>query len=284
MPDRSYAEGINTQRIALAANLTTMGVSSVGTESLTDLVGKVLDIVTGGSVLTGDAVVGEVLAGKTFYSNDPDTKLTGTMPDKEGDNACSSSSVDGTTLKLVAPTGFYDGTDTVTITDADFTAANIKKDVDLFGITGTLEATAEAPIEYTHVTRTNAQDVGANTYTAVTWENEVNDDLTAWAAGAPTRLTVPAGITKVELETYIAYAGSSDIGTRSVKIVKSGSTVIVERAGIAAYGSTDTYLRSGIISVGAGDYFEVYALASNGDDIANVTATCFMYFGMVKVA
>lgn len=41
MPDRSYAEGINTQRIALAANLTTMGVSSVGTESLTDLVAKV---------------------------------------------------------------------------------------------------------------------------------------------------------------------------------------------------------------------------------------------------
>lgn len=137
MPDRSYAEGINTQRMALAANLTTMGVSSVGTESLTDLVGKVLDIVTGGSVLTGDAVVGEVLAGKTFYSNDPDTKLTGTMPDRAGDNACTSSSVDGTTVKLVAPAGHYDGTDTVTVTDADLVAGNIVAGVSILGVTGT---------------------------------------------------------------------------------------------------------------------------------------------------
>jgi hypothetical protein len=103
----------------------------------------VLGTLSGASILTGDALVGDVLAGKTFYSNDPDTQLTGTMPVNEGDNACSSSSVSGTTLKLVAPTGFYDGDDTVTITDADFVAANIKSGVDVLGITGTLTAVTD---------------------------------------------------------------------------------------------------------------------------------------------
>ena len=34
---------------------------------------------TGTLVLSGDAAVGNVLAGKTFYSNDAKTKRTGTM-------------------------------------------------------------------------------------------------------------------------------------------------------------------------------------------------------------
>jgi hypothetical protein len=87
----------------------------------------------------GDAVAAEVLASKTF-SNDDDVGITGTMPNKAGDNAASSSSVSGTTLKLVAPEGYYDGSDdTVTLTDADFVAANIKDGVDIFGVEGSFK-------------------------------------------------------------------------------------------------------------------------------------------------
>ena len=85
-----------------------------------------------------DAVAGDILSGKTAYVNK--VKLTGTMTDRSGDTACSSSSVSGTTLKLLASEGYRDGAnDNVTITDADFVAENIKKDVNIFGITGTLE-------------------------------------------------------------------------------------------------------------------------------------------------
>jgi len=86
------------------------------------------------------AAAGDVLTGKTVItrgSGTGETLTTGTMPDKEGDNVSTGSSVDGTTLKLTAPTGFYDGDDTVTKQDDDFTAGNIKKDVDIFGVTGT---------------------------------------------------------------------------------------------------------------------------------------------------
>ena len=60
------------------------------------------------------------------------------MANRAGDTACTSSSVDGTTLKLLATAGYRDGTDdNVTITDADFIAANIKDGVTIFGLLGT---------------------------------------------------------------------------------------------------------------------------------------------------
>lgn len=81
-----------------------------------------------------------MLNGVTAYVDNE--KVTGTMPDNEGDNACTSSSVDGTTLKLVAPTGYYDGTDTVTITDADFVAEKILSGATIFGVAGSYVASS----------------------------------------------------------------------------------------------------------------------------------------------
>lgn len=73
----TWLTSIEAQKTALAANLTTQGVSAADTEALSALVDKVLDIVVA-PTLTGDATEADVLAGKTFYSDDPDTKLTGT--------------------------------------------------------------------------------------------------------------------------------------------------------------------------------------------------------------
>ena len=103
-----------------------------------------------GSVVeaTGDAIAADVLTGKTF-SNSGNAEINGSMADKEGDNASTAQSATSGINKLTAPTGFYDGDDTVTATDAeiagldsDLTAENIKKDVVFFGVTGTYEAGA----------------------------------------------------------------------------------------------------------------------------------------------
>lgn len=131
---------LQTAKSDLKTSINAKG-GTLTTETLDDYAAAV-DGLSGGTY-EGDAVVGDVLSGKTFYGNSS-TKLTGTMTDREGDNACSSSSVSGTTLKLVAPAGYYDGDDTVTITDADFVAGNVKSGVDIFGVTGTYEAGVSA--------------------------------------------------------------------------------------------------------------------------------------------
>ncbi|RJE47678.1 hypothetical protein A7K50_03250 [Dehalobacter sp. MCB1] len=88
----------------------------------------------------GDAVAANVLATKTF-SNDSDTGIVGTMPNRAGDTAALSSEVSGTTLKLLASDGYRDGVDDkVTVTDSNFLAENIKKNAELFGLSGSYDA------------------------------------------------------------------------------------------------------------------------------------------------
>jgi hypothetical protein len=93
---------------------------------------------------SGDAVAADVLSGKTF-SNTGATGLTGSMPDKEGDNASTGQSyTSGNPIKLTAPTGFYDGDDTVTATEAqivalestDLVTGNVKSGATIFGVAG----------------------------------------------------------------------------------------------------------------------------------------------------
>lgn len=89
-----------------------------------------------GSSASGDATAADLLAGKTATIGTGEV-ITGTMTDRAGDTAALSSSVSGTTLKLKASDGYRDGVnDNVTITDADFVAANIVRAKDIFGVTG----------------------------------------------------------------------------------------------------------------------------------------------------
>lgn len=89
-----------------------------------------------GEGATGDATASDLLLGKTATVDAG--KITGTMPNNSGDNTALASSNDGTTYKLRAPEGYYDGVDdNVTITDANHIAENIKKDKTVHGVTGT---------------------------------------------------------------------------------------------------------------------------------------------------
>jgi hypothetical protein len=58
----------------------------------------------GGGNLTGDAAVGDVLAGKTFYNTDPHAKQTGTLPDKSGQSVVAAAGdISGGQYRLLAP-------------------------------------------------------------------------------------------------------------------------------------------------------------------------------------
>lgn len=84
----------------------------------------------------GSATAGHVLAGQTF-SNDNDVGVMGTLALRTGNNTALSSSISGTTLRLVGPAGYYDGiSDTTQITDPDFVSSNLCGDTNLFGLQG----------------------------------------------------------------------------------------------------------------------------------------------------
>ena len=98
--------------------------------------------ITGTLSLTGDAIAGNVLESKTFYSNNVNSKITGTMVNRSSAYS-NSDSTDGTStvgVIYVHPLpGFYDGSATayVKANDANWIAANIKKGSVIFNLTGT---------------------------------------------------------------------------------------------------------------------------------------------------
>ena len=75
---------------------------------------------------TGNATVGDVLAGKTF-SNSSSTGLTGTMP-----------AVSLSPSLNAYPAGYHAGAASLTAVDSDLVAGNIADGVTIFGVEGTL--------------------------------------------------------------------------------------------------------------------------------------------------
>lgn len=89
----------------------------------------------GSATLTGNAAVGDVLSGKTFYNTSPSSKLTGTMTSKVG----SATVITPSTADQTIPAGYYGGAagDGKVSGDADLVAGNIKSGVNIFGVSGT---------------------------------------------------------------------------------------------------------------------------------------------------
>jgi hypothetical protein len=112
-----------------------MGVFTDGYVSIKNLIATLSAKIDAGFALTGDAVVANVLATKTFYKDNYQTKLTGTMPNN-GTNSIEITDVDG----LLIPEGYYDGTGTAAVSVADqalLIPGNIKDGVTILGVLGT---------------------------------------------------------------------------------------------------------------------------------------------------
>ena len=98
----------------------------------------------GGDALTGNLVAGDLLVGKTGYSNDPLTKIIGSMPNNLGAKTGTIYAVNGH-IDVVPPIGFFPGTTGgyVHIDEPNFLNTNIPIGATMFGLPGTAPRKAE---------------------------------------------------------------------------------------------------------------------------------------------
>lgn len=118
----------NERKAEVVAALVAKGISASTSESWDTLITKLNSIVKA----TGNAVAADVLSGKTF-SNASGNNLTGTMPNRGAGGTITP----GTTNQSKAA-GYYSSPITV-LGDVDLISANIRKNVELFGVIGNLE-------------------------------------------------------------------------------------------------------------------------------------------------
>jgi hypothetical protein len=121
-----------------------------------------------------------------------------------------------------------------------------------------------------------ADQTGANysTDTAVSWGAASHDTDSFWSAGAPTRLTVPAGVTSVMVGGTIVGANVTAGSDMRIRLKKNGLTQFDGACGSAIDASITTpeiTIASGPIAVVATDYFELFY--TNSDTSTDITAT-----------
>lgn len=133
------------------------------------------------------AAVAEVLATKTFAKGG--TVLTGTMPNR----GAVAGVISDKTVPYTIPQGYHDGSGTVTLDSASLAAlvaANIRENVEILGITGTMSGSEDMAAQSKTVTPTTAAqtilpDTGYNCLSQVT-VNAIPYTETDNAAGGKT--------------------------------------------------------------------------------------------------
>ncbi len=235
-----------------------------------------------GSVVesTGNATVGQVLAGATF-SKSGESGLTGTMPNVGQQNL-----TPGTATQTITQ-GYHDGTGSVA-GDADLVAGNIKKDVTIFGVTGTHEGggggTYNAAVPKTGQTTSYLTgDDGAH-QKGVAWPNPrftdhsngtVTDNLTGlmWVK-APHSLPGNSGTmtwnNAIDFCNVLSFAGHSDWRLPNVRELQS----------LIDYGRSWPALPSGHPFTGVQS--DWYWSSSTIADFTGYAWRVYLYFGLVN--
>lgn len=124
------------------------------------------------------------------------------------------------------------------------------------------ESIVPANLPYRGVRVRNSADVtpSSASFFIVPWNVEDRDTDNFWSMAQPTRLVVPAGVTKVRASAYVRSAGGPS--GRYIFIKRNGS-YFIGGAGIGSAGvSYDSFLATDVINVVAGDYFELEVFGS----------------------
>lgn len=110
---------------------------------------------------------------------------------------------------------------------------------------------------FARMSKSAATTVPASTSTIISWDNKVLDNGGFYNVGAPTRLTIPAGVTEVVVSALLRSESAIGSGTSdfAIEILKNGSALVLGNIDNQFWGPPP--ISTGVIPVVAGDYFEV---------------------------
>jgi hypothetical protein len=138
----------------------------------------------GGSTCTLDGTASDanVLSGYTFYSDDPDSKLTGTISTRTPSNS-----------STLFSSGFYASDFNLSVVDTNLNANNILDSATIFGITGTASAGGVEADYYfnedkSYFSRTepvSGQGIVTDSKNGLIWQDGIKGDTCSWFAAGP---------------------------------------------------------------------------------------------------
>lgn len=152
----------------------------------------------------------------------------------------------------------------------------------LDGVTATAETINNRATAFrgAKVYNTTNQSITTATNTLLTFDSEEYDTSTIHDVSTnPGRLTVPAGVTKVRLSSYV-YFDTNTTGFRQVTISKNGSVIVYDRRDATSNGADFISTSSHIITVSATDYFEINVYQTSGGNLLVVNGAANTAFSM----
>jgi hypothetical protein len=131
--------------------------------------------------------------------------------------------------------------------------------------------------------KTATQAIAATTDTLISYDATAYDTRGFWSAGAPTRLTVPAGITRVIVSASTRITGGA--GNYQTRFIRNGAEVngITCQSMASGFTSGHINMSSAVLSVSAGDWFEILAFSSVARTIDSGART-WMAIAVVETA
>lgn len=127
--------------------------------------------------------------------------------------------------------------------------------------------------------------------TFIGWDTTNYDTDGFWSVGNSTRITIPAGISKVRFNVSVRFNTAAESGTLFVAITKNGLTseagysnaIMSVRSGTTGFGN-NTYMGfTPVIDVEDGDYFEVRITKSGMASVDEILTGSNTFFGVEVV-
>jgi hypothetical protein len=119
------------------------------------------------------------------------------------------------------------------------------------------------------VTRSSAQSMANDTWTAISYDTEDFDTDGYWTSGSPTRMTIPTGKGGKYLVSCVGYFNNaSTSGSRLVKVTLNGNEYVPGYGTWMPAATTRTHaLLNTVLPLSAGDYLEFLMCQTSGGSL-----------------